>query len=70
MWQVNICPYIYIYTNIYTNTNAKRVLMTRSFQSHTQNKIFHDMVIYLVQERNILQRTLYFSFLLTYSEPY
>ena len=41
--------HIYIFFNIYTNTNLEIVSMTISFLSHTQNKIFHDMVIFLVE---------------------
>ena len=36
----------------------------------TQNKSFHDTLIYLVQQRKFLQHTLYFYFLLTNSETY
>ena len=40
--------YIHIYTHIYTNTKAERVLMTGSFYFTPTKNSFHDLVIYLV----------------------
>ena len=36
----------------------------------SQNKSFHDRLIYLVKQSKVLKRTVYFYFLLTNSEAY
>ena len=59
-------------TNMYTNTitkyRAKKSFMTRLFIFNTQNKSFHDILIYLVKQRKVLKLTLYLYFVLTNSE--
>ena len=49
-----------MYTNIQTKYRARESFMTSLFLFNTQNNIFHDILIYLVQQRNVSQRTLYF----------
>ena len=49
-----------MYTNILTKYRARKSFTTRLFLFNTQNKSFHDRLIYLVQQSNVLQRTLYF----------
>ena len=53
----------YIYSSIYTNPRAEIFFVTWSFLFHTQNKIFHEVVIYLVLYRKVLQHKFYFPFL-------
>ena len=66
----NTTPQIYIsiYTNIFVK--SKIVFMTKSFLFYTQNNSFHDIVIYLVQKRKVLELTLYFPFPTTNSDTY
>ena len=59
-----------MYTNILTKYRARKSFMTMLFLFNTQNKIFHDRLIYLVQKRKVLQCKLYFYLLLTNSETY
>ena len=59
-----------MYTNILTKYWARNSFMTRLFIFNTQNNSFHDRLIYLVEQRKVLKRTLYFYFLLTNSETY
>ena len=59
-----------MYTDIITKYRARKSFMTRMFIFNTQNKSFHDRLIYLVKQRNVLQRILYTYFLLTNSETY
>ena len=59
-----------MYTNILTKYRAIKSFMTRLFLFNTQNKSFHDRLIYIVKQRKVLQRTLYIYFLLTNSETY
>ena len=59
-----------MYTNIITKYRARNSYMTRLFLFNTQNRSFHDKLIYLVKYRKVLQRTLYIYLLLTNSETY
>ena len=59
-----------MYTNILTKYMARNSFMKRLFLFNTQNKSFHDGLIYLVKQSKVLQRTLYFYFLVTNSETY
>ena len=59
-----------MYTNILTKDRARKSFTTSLFLFNTQNKSFNDRLIYLVKQRKILKRTLYFYFLLTNSETY
>ena len=59
-----------MHTNILTKYRARNSFMTRLFIFNTKNKSFHDRLIYLVKQRKVLKRTLYFYFLLTNSETY
>ena len=49
-----------MYTNIQTKYRARDIFMTKLFLFNTQNNILHDRLIYLVQQINVLQCTLYF----------
>ena len=60
----------HMYTHILTKYRARNSFMTKSFIFNIKNKSFHDIVISLVQHMKVLQRTLYFYFLLTNSENY
>ena len=57
-----------MYTDIITKYRARNSFMTRLFLFNTQNKSFHDRLIYLVKQRKVLKRTLYFYLLLNNSE--
>ena len=59
-----------MYTNILTKYRARNSFMTRLFIFNTKNKSFHDILIYIVKQRKVLKRTLYFYFLITNSETY
>ena len=59
-----------MYTNILTKYRVRKSFMKMLFLFNTQNKSFHDRLISLVQQMKVLQRTLYFYFLLTNSETY
>ena len=59
-----------MYTNILTKYMARKSFMKRLFLFNTQNKSFHEKLIYLVQQRKVLQHILYFYFLVTNSETY
>ena len=59
-----------MYTNILTKYRARKRFMTRLFLFNTQNKSFRDRLISLIQQSKVLQRTLYFYFLLINSETY
>ena len=49
-----------MYTNIHTKYRARESLLTTLFLYNTQTNILHDRLIYFVQQRNVLQCTLYF----------
>ena len=57
-------------TDILTKYRTRKSFMTRLFIFNTQNNSFHDRLIYLVKQRKVLKRKLYFYFLLTNSETY
>ena len=59
-----------MYTNIITIYRARKSFMTRLFLFNIEDKSFHDRLIYIVQQRKVLQRTMYFYFLITNSESY
>ena len=59
-----------MYKNILTKYRARNSFMTRLLILNTQDKIFHDRLIYLVKQRKVLKCTLYFYFLLTNGETY
>ena len=59
-----------MYTNILTKYRSGKSFMTRLFLFNTQNKSFHDRLIYLVKQSKVLKRTIYLYFLLTNSETY
>ena len=48
-----------MYTNILTKYRARNSFMKRLFLFNTQNKSFHDKLIYLVKQGEVLQRMLY-----------
>ena len=54
----------HIYTHILTKYRARKSFVTRSINS------FYNRVIFILQERKVLQHILYFTFLLTDSENY
>ena len=57
-----------MYTNILTKDRSGKSFMKSLFLFNTQNKSFHDRLIYHVKQSKFSQRTLYIYFLLTNSE--
>ena len=49
-----------MYTNIITKYMARKSFMKGLFLFNTQNKSLHEKLIYLVQQRKVLQNMLYF----------
>ena len=49
-----------MYTNILTKYRARNIFMTRLFIFNTQNKSFHDRLIYLVKQRDVLNENCIF----------
>ena len=59
-----------MYTHILTKYRATKCFMKRLFLFNRQKKGFHERLIYLLQQRKVLQCKLFFYFLITNSEIY